>query len=266
MNYLIKNIIFSVLLVAIMELFLATDIPDFFIWVLFLAASFLISLSAGGQSFTLARLPFLFFVGCFLFFYLMFGEITGRGFLFIVGSAFFLILCFNNYFSSLFKILPNIIQEESENFVKKYELARNLILAFLFLTAFVWYADAFIVYSVLGLPFFLALLMIFFSTLFLSSYVFRIYSFTDKNELSQDFLLYSWILGLAISQISWIVGFWPFGYLTAALVITIIYYTVIAILKEYLFGELQKKQAVGELIFAALILVIIFYFTKWLPV
>jgi len=48
---------------------------------------------------------------------------------------------------------------------------------------------------------------------------------------------------LVISEISWIVGFWPFGYLTAAFIITIIYYTTVLILKEYLFGRLQKKDA-----------------------
>ncbi|MBU3925236.1 hypothetical protein KKB43_01630 [Patescibacteria group bacterium] len=56
-----------------------------------------------------------------------------------------------------------------------------------------------------------------------------------------------------------------FGYLTAAFIITIIYYTIISILKKYLFGRIQKKDVMIELAFAALIIIIIFNYTKWLP-
>lgn len=265
MNYIIKNIFFSVLLVAIIGLFLTTDIPDFLIGALFLGASFFISLSAGVRSFTLARLPFLFIIGWFLFFYLTPNEIIGKGFLFITGSAFFLVLCLSNYFSLLFKILPNITQESSQGFIKKYEFARNLILALLFLTAFLWYSDAFIIYSVLGLPFFIALLVIFFITFFLSSLILKIYSISDKTELSEGLALCAWTSGLVIGQMSWIAGFWPFGYLTAAFIITIIYYTIISILEKYLFGRIQKKDVMIELAFAVLIIIIIFNYTKWLP-
>lgn len=265
MNYIIKNIIFSVLLVAIIELLLITDIPDFFIVVLFFGASFFLSLSVGGQSFTLARLPFLFIIGWFLFFYLTPGEIIGKGFLFATGGVFFLALHISNYFSLLYKILPNITEKGSQVFIKKYEFARNLILALLFLVAFFWYTDAFIVYSVLGLPFYIALLIIFFVTFFLSSFVLKVYSVSDKTDLNQELSLYAWTSGLVISQMSWIVGFWPFGYLTVAFIITIIYYTIISILKEYLFGRLEKKDVMVEMVFAALIIIIIFNYTKWLP-
>ncbi|MDP3057363.1 MAG: hypothetical protein Q8N37_02475 [bacterium] len=265
MNYIIKNIFFSVLLVAIIELLLITNISDFFIGVLFLGASFFLSLSVGGQSFTLARLPFLFIIGWFLFFYLTPGEIIGKGFLFVTGGVFFIAFCVSNYFSSLYKILPNITGEDSQDFIKKYEFARNLILALLFLVAFIWYTDAFIIYSVLGLPFYITLLVIFSITFFLSSFVLKVYSISDKADLNQEFLLYAWTSGLVIGQISWIVGFWPFGYLTAAFIITIIYYTIISVLKEYLFGRFEKKYVIAELAFAALIIIIIFNYTKWLP-
>lgn len=265
MNYIIKNIFFSVLLVAIIELFLVTNTPDFFIGVLFFGASFLFSLSAGAQSFTMARLPFIFIAGCFLFFYLTPVEIIGNGFLFIMGGAFLIVLCFSNYFSLLFKNLPNIAETDSQDFIKKYEFARDIILAFIFLTAFLWYTNAFIIYSVFNLPFYIALLLIFFITFFLSSYILKVYSMSDKTELNEELLLYAWTSGLVISEMSWVVGFWPFGYLTAAFIITIIYYTIVSILKEYLFGRIQKKDVTIELVFAILIIIIIFNYTKWLP-
>jgi len=265
MNYIIKNIFFSFLLLAVIELLLTTDIPDFLIGVLFLGASFFISLSVGGQSFTLARLPFLFIIGWFLFFYLTPSEIIGSGFLFITGGVFFISLCLSSYFSSLLKILPNIGEKGSEVFLKRYELIRNLILAFLFLTAFLWYINAFILYSILGLPFYIALLVIFFITFFLSSFVLRVYSVSNKTAFNQELSLYAWTSGLVISQMSWLAGFWPFGYLTAAFIMTIIYYTIMSILKEYLFGRLEKKDVLENLAFAVLIIIIIFNYTKWLP-
>lgn len=266
MNHIIKNIIFSVLLVSIIELFFTTNISDFFIGALFFTASFFISLSAGAQSFTLARLPFLFIIGGFLFFYLTPGEIIGKRFLLITGSAFFLVLCFSGYFSSLFKTLPNIAEEGSRDFVKKYEMARDFILVFLFMTAFIWYVNAFIIYSILGLPFYVALLAIFFITFFLSSYILKVYSISDKTELNQELSLHAWITGLVISQISWMVGFWPLGYLTAAFIITIIYYTIVSIMKKYLFGKIEKKDIIGDLVFAILMIIMIFNYTKWLPI
>jgi hypothetical protein len=265
MNYIIKNIFYSVWLIAIIALLLATNIPDFVIGVLFLISGFFISLSAGSQSFTLARLPFLFIAGWFLFFYLTPIEVIGSSFLAVIGAAFFLTFSFNNYFSSLFKALPNITQEDLVIFLKKYELARSLVLALLLLIAFLWYTDAFIIYLVLGLPFYIALLMIFFITFFLTSYILKIYSMSDKIELNEELLLYAWTSGLVISEMSWIVGFWPFGYLTAAFIITIIYYTIISILKEYLFGEVSKKDVISNLAFAIIIIIIIFNYTNWLP-
>lgn len=265
MNYIIKNIFFAALLVAIIELFLATNIPDFFIGVLFFGANFLVSLSAGVQSFTMARLPFLFITGCFLFFYLTPQEIITNSFMFILGGSFFIVLSLNNYFSAMFRALLNIVEGDSPDFIRKYELARSFILALLFIAAFIWFTDAFIMYSVLSLPFYITLLLVFFITFSLSSYMLRVYSVSDKAELKQAYLFYAWISGLVISEISWIVGFWPFGYLTAAFIITIIYYTIISILKEYLFGKIEKKDVAIELSFTVLMIIIILNYTKWLP-
>lgn len=265
MNYIIKNIFFSAWLLVIITMFLVANIPDFAIGVLFIVSGFFISLSAGAQSFTLARLPFLFIAGCFLFFYLTPVEIVGDGFLLVLAVAFFLVLYFNGLFSLLFKALPNVAEENLADFLKKYELARSLALALLLVTAFLWYTNAFIIYLVLGMPFYIALLVVFFITFLLTSYLLKVYSMSDKIELNEELLLYAWTSGLVVSELSWIVGFWPFGYLTAAFIITIIYYTIISILKEYLFGEVRKKDVIGNLIFAILIIIVIFNYTNWLP-
>lgn len=265
MNYFIKNTFLSAFLVSILIMVLTTNIPDFFLGVLFFVASFFISLSASAQSFTLARLPFLFIFGWFLFFSLTPPEIISDNFIITIAISFFALLSLNGYFSSLFRKLPNIAQEEKNEFIKKYDFARNIVLVFLLLAVLLWYSIAFIIYSVWGKPFYITLLLIFLVTFLLTSYVLKIYSMSDATELKKEFLLYAWVIGLVVAELGWIAGFWPFGYLTAAFIITIIYYAIVSILKEYLFGSLRKRDLISNIVFSILVIIIIFNYTNWLP-
>lgn len=266
MNSFRKAIIFAVLLTAILSLALRANSPYFLVGVLFLPVSFLASLSAGAQSFMLARLPFLFINGAVLFF-LLSGVDISRGLFLVINFAIIVsVMLAMEYFSSLYKTLPNMSRDDYKEIAPKYRNSRNLIFSFLYLTAFIWYADAFIIYSIMGFPFFLALVLIFAVTLLSTSLMMRIHSASHRGEKKPAPLaLYGWTVGLVISQISWIIGFWPFGYLTVAFIITIIYYTISMILKEYLFKKLDSKRVARELLFAGSIIIVIFYFTHWLP-
>lgn len=266
MNYL-KIFFLALVLAAILMLALKMNSPVFVMIVFFLPASFLASLSAGAQSFTLARLPFLFSGGA-VFFLLLFRDNLSDGALAALGaSAFFLVLLTTNYFAILYKALPNIAGEEYEKFALKYETGRSFALVFLFLAAFIWYADAFVIYSFFGYPFYSVLLVIFSVTFLLSSFALRVYAALRKeNKNSQLPAIYSWVIGLIIVQVSWVIGFWPFGYLTAAFIITIIYYIIVVLFGEYFFGRKNALSAVKEFLFALAIIAIIFYFTRWFPV
>jgi len=269
MAYLEKTIFLSLLLTGILALGLKTGAPLIVIGALFLSASFISSLAIGAQSFTLSRVPFL-FVNGFVFFMalaLASGSVSDNIFLLSSFAAIAAVFRAAAVFSFWHKKLPNISREDYPKFAKSYAAARNLIFSFLFLSAFIWYADAFVVYSVWGMPFYLALLVIFFVTLNLTSFFLTISRISSpEKKLPFSVPVYSLTIGLIISQISWIVGFWPFGYLTAAFIITIIYYTTAMISKEYLFsGDFDRMSALRELVFAGIIMALIFYFTKWLP-
>lgn len=269
MAYFRKTIFLSLVLLAILALAIKTSAPLIVTGALFLLASFISSLAISAQSFTLSRVPFL-FVNGFVFFMAMArasGSVSDD--IFLASSFMAIVSVFRAaaFFSFWHKKLPNISQEDYPKFARSYANARNLIFSFLFLTAFIWYADAFIVYSVLGMPFYLALLAIFFVTLNLTSFFLKISQISSpEKKMPFSAFVYSLITGLVISQMSWIVGFWPFGYLTVAFIITIIYYTAATILKEYLFsGKFDRNSAVRELLFAGIIMALIFYFTEWLP-
>lgn len=262
----VKIFFLTILLEAILMLALKMNSPVFVILFLFLPAAFLASLSAGGQSFTLARLPFFFSAGI-VFFLLLFRNNLSDG-LFAAISAFFFFLVFSatGYFAVLYKALPNITGEEYEKFSLKYEIGRNFIFTFLFFAAFVWYANAFAVYSLFGYPFYSALLVIFFITFLLASFALRVCAALRRGAKNSSLsAIYSWAIGLVVVQLSWIIGFWPFGYLTAALIITIIYYVVISSLREYFFGKAEMAGAIKEFLFGVAIVAVIFYFTRWLP-
>lgn len=266
MSYFGKTIFLTVLLTAILNLALKTDSSYFLVGVLFLVVSFFSSMSVGAQSFMLARLPFLFVNGAILFVLLSQSSISDNLFLEISSMIIFSVFLAMGRFSSLFKMLPNMSREDYGKIAPKYRSRRNIILSFLYVTAFVWYANAFIVYSLWGYSFSAALILVFLVTFLLTSFTMKIYSASGKERKSAAPLpIYSWIIGLVIGQISWVVGFWPFGYLTVAFIITIIYYTTSMILRDYLFRRLEPRSVVRELIFAGLIIIITFYFTNWLP-
>lgn len=264
-----KTFFLSLILTGIIYLALKTSIPLALTGMLFLVVSFLSSLASGAQSFTLSRLSFLFINGFIFFLAVLHGSGGLADYLFLILAfiAINAIFGVTSHFSFLHKNLPNITKEDYPQYSKNYFGARNLIFSFLYLTAFIWYANAFIIYSVLGLPFYVSLLIIFFITLNLTSFLFNILRASSGGEkIIFPISMYSWIMGLIVCQISWVVGFWPFGYLTAAFIITIIYYTVAMILKEYIFSSAFTRTFVlREMIFTGVIIVLIFYFTNWLP-
>lgn len=256
----------TVLLAAILSVALKMNSPIFVMAVFFLPMSFLASLSVGSQSFTLARLPFLFLNGV-IFFLLFFSNNLSDDLLVLYSAiSIFLVFWATNYFASLYKALPNIASEEYEDFSLKYAISRDFVFVFLFFAAFAWYVNAFVIYSIFGYAFYLALLIIFFITFLLTSFAVRVYAAAHKEKKNSALpAIYSWVIGLVIVQASWVIGFWPFGYLTAAFIITIIYYVTLAAVKEYFFGKMETGRMIKELLFGLAVVAAIFYFTRWLP-
>lgn len=262
----IKIFFLTVLLTIILFVALKMNSPVFVMAIFFLPVSFLASLSVGLQSFTLARIPFLFLNGVIFFLIFFKNNLSDELLLFVGAAVIFSVFSAVNSFAVFFKALPNITSEEYENFSLKYESRRDIIFIFLFLAAFIWYINAFVAYSIFGYPFYLSLLIIFFITFLLTSFAARVYAAPRKND--KNFALpaiYSWVIGLVIVQASWVIGFWPFGYLTAALIITIIYYVIVAALKESFFGKKETGKMMKEFLFGLAVIIAVFYFTRWLP-
>ncbi len=262
----IKILFLTVLLAAILTLALKMNSPIFVMVFLFLPVSFLVSLSVGSQSFTLARLPFVFLNGVVFFLLFFKNNLPDQILVLFSAVAFFLVFLMTGYFTNLYKALPNIAGEDYEKNFLKYETSCNFLFTFLFLAAFAWCVNAFVIYSVFGYPFYLVLVIIFFVTFLLTSFAARVYAAPRKEKRSSTLpAIYSWVISLIIVQVSWIIGFWPFGYLTAAFIITIIYYIILSAVKEYFFGEKNARRVAKDFLFALAVVIVVFYFMRWLP-
>lgn len=85
-----------------------------------------------------------------------------------------------------------------------------------------------------------------------------------KNK--KDSLTYSLILGIVMAQVSWVINFWPFGYLTTGVIALIFYYVFMDLIQGYFLNFLSKKRLVMNLILFSFLIFLILATSKWLPV
>jgi hypothetical protein len=142
------------------------------------------------------------------------------------------------------------------------QTARGMNMAATSTTIFFAYAGAYGLYLNFLVPLGILMLAYFFITLFVSFQYFSI--IVKKGERNMAWL-YSFVLGLSMAELAWVINFWPFGYLTAGVIALILYYMLWDIVQSYFLGILnQKRVLVGALFFSCLI-VIILLTSKWTP-
>lgn len=78
--------------------------------------------------------------------------------------------------------------------------------------------------------------------------------------------MYSLILGLSMSEIAWIVNFWPFGYLTTGVIVLMCYYLLWYLVQSYFLKMLSKKRIVAHFILFSLLIGMVLTSTRWIPV
>jgi hypothetical protein len=77
---------------------------------------------------------------------------------------------------------------------------------------------------------------------------------------------YSLVLGLIMTEIAWVVNFWPFGYLTTGVITLIFYYVFWDLVHNSFVGSLTKKRVAVNLIFFGLLTTLVLMSAHWLPV
>ncbi|TSD00920.1 MAG: Uncharacterized protein Athens071425_536 [Parcubacteria group bacterium Athens0714_25] len=147
--------------------------------------------------------------------------------------------------------------------IRRYKLdqtARGLLAASLMVTIFFFYTSVYGVYLNFAISLWF-LMAVFLVATFLASYQYLEIINLEKMSVWK----YSVILGLIMSEISWVVNFWPFGYLTTGVILLIFYYIIWDIIQSYFLKLLSKKRVVANMVFFSLLIGIILLSSRWLP-
>lgn len=78
--------------------------------------------------------------------------------------------------------------------------------------------------------------------------------------------VYSLVAALSLSEIAWVVNFWPFGYLTSGVVTLMFFYVLFDLAQSNVFGTLSKRRSLAHAGMFCALLVMVLYSSRWLPV
>lgn len=143
----------------------------------------------------------------------------------------------------------------------KDETARGIIAAGSIATIFLFYAMFLGIYLNFNIPLWVLIVILTFVTVLISFQYLWMISDDKKNILN-----FSLILGLIMAEIIWVLNFWPFGYLTTAVIALIFYYVFWDLVKAHFLNELSKKRVVANMIFFGILITLVLLSTRWLPV
>ncbi len=78
--------------------------------------------------------------------------------------------------------------------------------------------------------------------------------------------LYSLVLGFCMTEIAWILNFWPFGYLTNGVVMLIFYFMLWNLAQSHFLNIVSKRGFVWNIVFFGILAIMVLASSKWLPV
>ncbi len=140
----------------------------------------------------------------------------------------------------------------------KDQTARGIVSGTLFANFFLFYAGFYGLYINFSIPLWF-LMFVFLTVTFILSY--RYFSLISSEKMK--ILSYSLILGTMMAEISWVISFWPFGYLTIGVIALIFYYMFWDIAQSYFINKISRRRIVVNLIFFSLIIGLILVSSRW---
>jgi len=148
------------------------------------------------------------------------------------------------------------LYEKDETAKAMYNIATVAVLFCWYAASYGWYLNPSI-----SLPIWV-LLVVFSVITFLVSYV----SFAINQIDREKWLIYSVFVTTLVAQTVWIQNFWPFGYLTVAVITLIIYCVGWEIVLSFFLKKLTIRTVLFEILFLAGSVALILLSTKWYPV
>ncbi|HAI74263.1 MAG TPA: hypothetical protein DCS28_02630 [Candidatus Moranbacteria bacterium] len=145
---------------------------------------------------------------------------------------------------------------------EKDQTAKGMNMAATFATIFFAYAGAYGLYLNFLVPLYSLMLAYFLITLLVSYQYFS----TIKSDQMKTAWIYSFLLGLAITEIIWTMNFWPFGYLTTGAIALILYYMLWDIVQSHFLNILSHKRVAVNAVFFSFLILLLLLTSKWIPV
>lgn len=139
-------------------------------------------------------------------------------------------------------------------------LYQNVINIANFFTIFLWYSLIFYFYLYFGWPKWAVILSV-----FIISFLIIYQALLKKNIPSVVSWVYILMTVLILSEISWVVSFWPVGYLIGGMVILTCFYVVWGLIQDHIDNKLELKIILEYLAIAFIILAIVLGTTRWIP-
>lgn len=91
------------------------------------------------------------------------------------------------------------------------------------------------------------------------------YAYYAQMRLRGNSTLYSFILAFFFVQLSWIIQFWPFGYLTIGVTMLIFYYVLWDILDHYAGGTFTRRHAILNTVLLIGLTTLVLATSRWTP-
>jgi hypothetical protein len=149
--------------------------------------------------------------------------------------------------------------------LEKYEgdqTARGMNMSAATATIFFTYAGAYGLYLNFWVSVHYLMLVYLIITLLISYQHFAII----KKDQPNIVWTYSFLLGLIMAELIWVMSYWPFGYLTTGVIALILYYVLWDVIQSYFLNLLSRKRIVANAIFFSFLIALILFSSKWLPV
>ena len=195
-----------------------------------------------GGKYSFSTIPIVFSTSSIILLYLIDFSADQQAFIILASMIFYFILL------GIFRL-----KSYSED-----QTAKGIASGGLLATIFLFYSGFYGLYINFSIPLWL-LMLVFLAITFILSYHYLGAISSDKKKI----LSFSVILGFAMAEISWVISFWPFGYLTTGVIALIFYYMFWDLAQSYFTQKLSKKKITFNLIFFSLLIGLILLTSRW---
>jgi len=237
----LKSLLCAIIFLAIFQV---AFFNENFIWQTGISLVFFSLWSAKriGRKYSFSIIPIVFSVSSVILLYLIDFPADQQAFIILTSMFFYFILL------GIFR-LKNYSEDQT---------ARGIASGGLLATVFFFYAGFYGLYINFSIPLWV-LMFIFLAITFILSYHYLGAISSDKKRV----LSFSIILGFAMAEISWVINFWPFGYLTTGVIALIFYYMFWDLAQSYFTKKLSKRKIAVNLIFFSLLICLVLLTSRW---